>query len=713
MSGERGGAIPDGRRMRGMALAGAAAVLSTLALSWTAWSGAEGSAQAARAAMLERARAESQAGARRVLGALDAAAGKTFAALVTASPDALSSLWSARRDFPDGVVALILVDDRGRRLYPRPPSAPAPTWVEDRPEDTEARRILREAWAAEFERRDAAAAVSLYEAAADPRFGRSVRIEALANLGALRARRGEAAAASVAFAALLDPAEFPDPFVGAERRVQARLGLAETLAGSGRAGEAVAVLATLEEELEAGAGLPTAAVRHFSVGALAAAEMAAAALAEASPERAALAGMRERWVRRRDEPAVRVEPGVEDRLAAAAAAALAAGAGTDVRWSVARIGRGDVLLAVRRLATRDRTYAAAVEWADHGWRPAVEAALAQDVGTDVRLRLCDGAGRALGAPAAARENDGIAPGPGAGSTPAALAPLGEIPGWAVRADLRDPGALERTLARSRAAVAGAAALFLCVTLAGLAVLVRTARREMELAALKGEFVSHVSHELKTPLSVIRMFAETLALGRTRDEAQRREFLETIARESERLTGMIDNVLDFSRIEQGRRAYRFEAVDLRAILEEAVAVRRARLEQEGFALALDLPPLPILAGDDEALASVFGNLLDNAARYSSEVKTISVAARSDGGGITVDVADRGIGVDPAERERIFEPFARGSDERARRTKGTGLGLALVRHAVHAHGGRVTVAPNGGQGSIFSVRLPCQSGRPAAS
>jgi len=279
--------------------------------------------------------------------------------------------------------------------------------------------------------------------------------------------------------------------------------------------------------------------------------------------------------------------------------------------------------------------------------------------------------------------------------------------------LRDAAAIESGLRAQQWALAGAAVGLLAVSVAALVLLVRAARQEAELAALKGEFVAHVSHELKTPVSVIRMYAETLALGRVAGEEQRAEYVRTIARESERLSAMIDNILDFSRIDQGRRTYRIERTELGPLLAEVVAAHRERFAREGFRVELHFDAPPAVAADRGALVSALSNLLDNAAKYSDGDKVIEVRASARDGGAEVEVADRGIGVPVGERERIFDAFARGADERVRTRKGSGLGLALVKHAIAAHGGRVWATAREGGGSVFHVFLPAAPDRPPSS
>jgi len=247
--------------------------------------------------------------------------------------------------------------------------------------------------------------------------------------------------------------------------------------------------------------------------------------------------------------------------------------------------------------------------------------------------------------------------------------------------------------------------------AGLLLVYSNVRREMELARLKSDFVANVSHELKTPLALIRLFAETLELGRVSGAEKARHYHRVINNESQRLTQLINNILDFSRIEAGRKEYRFARTDLGAVVREVVEAYRFPIEQLGFVLELavdeELPEIPL---DREAISQALINLLNNAIKYSRDEKHIRIEARRDGARILVSVSDRGIGIAKPEQRKIFEKFYRAEDSLVHETKGSGLGLSLVRHIVEAHGGSVDVESVPGRGSTFTLRLPLE--RPAS-
>jgi len=234
---------------------------------------------------------------------------------------------------------------------------------------------------------------------------------------------------------------------------------------------------------------------------------------------------------------------------------------------------------------------------------------------------------------------------------------------------------------------------------------RAAFREMKLAEAKSSFVSNVSHELKTPLALIRLFAETLEFGRVKDEQKAHEYYRIISRESSRPTGLIDNILDFSQIEAGRKEYHLAVADAGEIVEKVVRDYEYRLDAAGFKLDLDIATsLPTVLTDRDALAQVVLNLLDNALRYSPDFKRISVRVAECRGAVIIEVADKGIGIPRSEHEKIFDKFYRVNTSLVHSTKGSGLGLALVNHIVRAHGGHVTVVSEPGQGSHFTIHLP---------
>jgi signal transduction histidine kinase len=280
-----------------------------------------------------------------------------------------------------------------------------------------------------------------------------------------------------------------------------------------------------------------------------------------------------------------------------------------------------------------------------------------------------------------------------------------LPDWQV-ALYQQPGAApHRTVRRQVMLFSAALGILLVVIVAGSVTTYRLMRRESEVARLKADFVANVSHDLKTPLSVIRMFGETLEMGRVPDQATREEYYRVITRESERLSRLIDNVLDFSRIEGGRRTYERAPAPVEPLVRESLEPFAYPLAQGGFKVDVDVAAdLPDVMMDAAAVGQALSNLVDNAIKYSRERKTLRVNAALVGDTLALSVADEGIGIAAAEHARVFEKFYRVGRSDTQGRRGSGVGLALVRHVADAHGGRVTVESTPGVGSRFTLVLP---------
>lgn len=247
-------------------------------------------------------------------------------------------------------------------------------------------------------------------------------------------------------------------------------------------------------------------------------------------------------------------------------------------------------------------------------------------------------------------------------------------------------------------------------------------RERQLSEMKSNFVSSVSHELRAPIASVRLLAESLDLGKVQDPEKQRTYFRLIVQECRRLSALIANVLDFSRIEQGRKQYEFEPTDLPALVRETVGVLQAYASERGVVLALELlgPASgvgwdaglqPVL--DGRAIQQALVNLIDNALKHSPKDGTVRIGMSLDGcevGGragkacVRIWVADQGPGIPASERERIFERFYRVGSELRRETQGVGIGLSIVKHIVEAHGGGVTVESEMGKGSRFTMEMP---------
>jgi signal transduction histidine kinase len=234
---------------------------------------------------------------------------------------------------------------------------------------------------------------------------------------------------------------------------------------------------------------------------------------------------------------------------------------------------------------------------------------------------------------------------------------------------------------------------------------RNVSREMNLARLKSDFVANVSHELRTPLALIRLYAETLELGRLTAKEKYQEYFRIIREESERLTALINNILDFSRIEAGRKEYEFQQTNLAELVHSTLDSYRFEIQQNGFAfeenISGDIPPVAV---DREAIARSLLNLVNNAVKYSKDHKYIGVSLYRANRRVNLEVRDHGIGIPASEQEKIFEKFYRCGDPLVHNIKGSGLGLSLVRHIARAHGGDVLVESTPEKGSKFTIALP---------
>jgi signal transduction histidine kinase len=247
-----------------------------------------------------------------------------------------------------------------------------------------------------------------------------------------------------------------------------------------------------------------------------------------------------------------------------------------------------------------------------------------------------------------------------------------------------------------------------ILIGGAWIVYRTLRQEVELVRLKSDFVSNVSHELRTPLSLIRMYAETLHMGRIRDPERMQGYYATMLQETERLTRLVNNILNFSRMEAGKKQYQMRETDLSALVRKVLETYEPHLQNLGFTISVHCHDVPLILGDEESLAESLINILDNAAKYSDSDKRIRVATGRLDGTVFVEVEDHGIGIAPDQREKIFEKFYRVSGGLVHNTKGSGLGLALVKYIVDAHGGTVRVRSTPGEGSTFTLSFPAVPG-----
>ncbi|WP_242337648.1 MULTISPECIES: cell wall metabolism sensor histidine kinase WalK [Anaeromyxobacter] len=243
------------------------------------------------------------------------------------------------------------------------------------------------------------------------------------------------------------------------------------------------------------------------------------------------------------------------------------------------------------------------------------------------------------------------------------------------------------------------------TIFGSAATLAVIFREARLAKLQTDFVNKVSHDLRTPLTSIRMFVETLQLGRIPDEARQREALEIISDETARLSGLINRLLDWARMESGRRTYQLSREPVGPIVDSALQAFEAMLLQHPAEVERDVAPnLPPVMADRKALSEAILDLLQNAHKYTGPEKRITVRAVASGPTVQISVTDNGPGIPEREHKRIFKKFYRARDPLSRTIEGTGLGLAMVKHIAVGHGGKVSVSSQVGHGATFTISLP---------
>jgi signal transduction histidine kinase len=268
--------------------------------------------------------------------------------------------------------------------------------------------------------------------------------------------------------------------------------------------------------------------------------------------------------------------------------------------------------------------------------------------------------------------------------------------WRVRAEVRRSDVIDREVARRRWLYVAMLVVMVAALLASGFLALRTIGREVEVARLKSQFVSAVSHEFRSPLTGISQLSELLVGGQVQDEERRRHYYGLIHSESRRLSRLVERVLDFARMEEGRREYRFEAIDTSRWLRGVADEFQRSLPAGGKRVAVTVPDgLPPLSG-------AIQNLLDNAVKYSPDCDTVWLDASSNPSALVIAVRDRGVGIPPGEQPHVFERFYRG--EAAGAVSGTGLGLSLVAHVVNAHGGTIALTSAPGQGTTVAVSLP---------
>jgi signal transduction histidine kinase len=300
---------------------------------------------------------------------------------------------------------------------------------------------------------------------------------------------------------------------------------------------------------------------------------------------------------------------------------------------------------------------------------------------------------------------GAAPVAGSRETRRAASATG-LPWTIVATDADLEGDLRGFAQRRRLIVVGLGALALLVVAASY-LIGRAVSREVAAARLQSDFVSAVSHEFRTPLTSLSEFTEILTEHEDAPVEKRRVFHQAQARATRRLTRLVESLLDFGRMEAGARPYRLEPLDAAKLAEYVAQDFRQQMDGTGFRIQYASPPgAAMVKADRDALAQALWNLLDNAAKYSGESRDVHVEVEGNGA-VAIRVRDAGYGIAPSERKQIFRKFARGAAAREHGIKGTGIGLAMVKHIVDAHGGTISVDSEPGRGSTFTMTLPSVS------
>jgi signal transduction histidine kinase len=241
-----------------------------------------------------------------------------------------------------------------------------------------------------------------------------------------------------------------------------------------------------------------------------------------------------------------------------------------------------------------------------------------------------------------------------------------------------------------------------VLIFGAFLIVRTISHEVEILKIKSDFVSSVSHEFKTPLTSIKALAERLKEGKVKDQSKAEQYFSVISQDTEKLTRLVKNILDFSKTEEGKKEYEFTETDVAQFIAQQIENFRKNEIQSGAKIHAHIPKnIPHLFVDRDALSQAIINLLDNASKFSPDKKEIYVNLKTDAENVIVEVKDQGIGIPHDEINKIFDKFYQGKSTLRHSVTGTGLGLTLARHIVEAHGGRISVESKVGQGSTFSL------------
>lgn len=280
-----------------------------------------------------------------------------------------------------------------------------------------------------------------------------------------------------------------------------------------------------------------------------------------------------------------------------------------------------------------------------------------------------------------------------------------FPPWSLEMYHVPSSGWQRILASRRSLYVYIFLLIAGILFVGLILTVRSVSRELELAKLKSDFVSTISHEFRSPLTSIRQLAEMLQRGRVPSKERQQKYYDVLVEQSERLSLLINNVLDFAKMEEGRRQFNFEPVEVTTFLNDVIATLQPRLRHEAFHIEKHIDGSGTRVSVDRlAMAEVLMNLVDNAIKYSHDQKKIQISSFTTDNQVVIRVHDFGIGIKKDEQAKVFDRFFRGSDGISKGASGSGLGLTLVKHIIEGHKGSITVDSEVSKGSTFTIRLP---------
>ena len=290
------------------------------------------------------------------------------------------------------------------------------------------------------------------------------------------------------------------------------------------------------------------------------------------------------------------------------------------------------------------------------------------------------------------------------------------PPWKLQLERNQEASISHLFETSQGVLILVFVFIIILMFAGLAFMLRTLSYEIKLSRMKSSFISNVSHEFKTPLTSIRHMTEIMYLKRIDSEERKKDYLQSMLEQCDHLGHLVDNILDFSRIEDDVKNYRFETYHLDEIIEELIPVFQRRIDDDDFEISLEIEnPIPEMMLDKDAMLQVFFNLLDNAYKYSRNSKKIEIKvhqapaknqqpATCNLQPVTIEVRDWGLGIEEKDLARIFERFYRGDKLRTAAIKGSGIGLTIVKKIVEAHRGFIEVESELDKGSTFRVILP---------